>query len=123
MIRRSPRSTRTDTLFPDTTLVRSERTLVGGQVQPSDVAELKAAGVAMIVNNRPDDGEPGQPSSAGVEEAARAAGLDYRHFPVGSSGLSATQVQALGGVLNASDGRSEEHTPDLTSLRRNSYAV
>src|SRR3546814_17569389 len=82
-----------------------ERTLVGGQVQPSDVAELKAAGVAMIVNNRPDDEEPGQPSSAEVEEAARAAGLDYRHIPVGSSGLSANQVQAMGEVLDRSEER------------------
>src|SRR3546814_6169702 len=59
----------------------------------------------MIVNNRPDDEEPGQPSSAEVEEAARAAGLDYRHIPVGSSGLSANQVQAMGEVLDDSDGK------------------
>src|SRR3546814_6862871 len=120
MIRRSPRSTRTDTLFPDTTLVRSERTLVGGQVQPSDVAELRAAGVAMIVNNRPDDEEPGQPSSAEVEEAARAAGLDYRHIPVGSSGLSANQVQAMGEVLDDSDGKVLAFCRDRKSTRLNS---
>src|SRR3546814_9182734 len=59
----------------------------------------------MIVNNRPDDEEPGQPSSAEVEEAARAAGLDYRHIPVGSSGLSANQVQEMGEVLDDSDGK------------------
>ena len=70
-------------------------TLVAGQVQPSDMAELEAAGVTMIVNNRPDDEEPGQPSSAEVEAAARAAGIAYRHIPVGSSGLSANQVQAM----------------------------
>src|SRR3546814_14423202 len=37
MIRRPPRSTRTDTLFPDTTLVRSHAR-PGGPVAPRDIA-------------------------------------------------------------------------------------
>ncbi len=88
-------------------LLRSldEHTIVGGQVSPSDMAELKAAGVTMVVNNRPDDEEPGQPSSADIEAAARAAGLDYRHIPVGSSGLSAHQVQAMGEAIDQAKGK------------------
>jgi uncharacterized protein (TIGR01244 family) len=78
-------------------------TFVSSQVQPNDLAQAKAAGVTMIVNNRPDDEEAGQPSSAEMEAAARAAGLDYRYIPVGS-GFSANQVQAMAAALEEAEG-------------------
>ena len=80
-----------------------DETYVAGQVRPDDMAAIRASGVAMVVNNRPDDEEPGQPSAAEVEAAARAAGLDYRYVPVGS-GFSANQVQAMGEALDAAGG-------------------
>ncbi len=58
------------------------RTLVGAQIQPGEVAELADAGVTLIVNNRPDGEDPGQPLSADIEAAARAAGIRYRHIPI-----------------------------------------
>lgn len=82
-----------------------ESTIVGGQVFPSDMEALKAAGVTMVVNNRPDDEEPGQAGSAEIEAAARAAGFGYRHIPVGHSGLSANQVQAMAEAIDAAGGR------------------
>ena len=54
---------------------------VAGQIDTNDIAEAVAQGVRRIVNNRPDQEEPGQPSSAGLEAAARAAGMDYIHAP------------------------------------------
>src|SRR3546814_10739495 len=86
MIRRPPRSTRTDTLFPYTTLFRSAR------------------------------------RHAGTFIAARAG----RALP----DPSATQSGAVAGAATASQGilpprgvRSEEHTSELQSLMRISYAV
>ena len=58
---------------------------VSGQIAPADVAEAAALGVTLIVNNRPDGEEPGQPSGAEIEAAAVAAGLEYRHIPVSVS--------------------------------------
>jgi uncharacterized protein (TIGR01244 family) len=75
-----------------------ERVLVAGQIFPEDLPELKAAGVTAIVNNRPDDEEPGQPSSAQMEAAARAAGLDYRHIPI-AGGFAPEQVEAMAEAL------------------------
>src|SRR3546814_5800019 len=77
MIRRPPRSTRTDTLFPYTTLFRS----------------LPAAGAAGGVRGR----------------VAGAAGPFA--FPAGP-------IARYGDTR-----RSEEHTSELQSLMRNSYAV
>ena len=59
-----------------------DRTLVSGQITPDDVAELRGHGVTMIVNNRPDGEDPGQPRGAEIEAAAKQAGIEYRHVPI-----------------------------------------
>lgn len=56
--------------------------LVSGQITTDDLTAAAARGVTRVVNNRPDDEEPGQPSSAEIGTAARDAGLDYIHAPV-----------------------------------------
>ena len=53
------------------------------QLAPDDMAGIKAAGFASVINNRPDyEGGVSQPTSAELAEAAQAAGLAYRHLPV-----------------------------------------
>ena len=81
-----------------------EKVLVAGQIAPDAMPALAAAGVRMIVNNRPDHEEPGQPLSAEIEAAARAAGLDYRHIPV-AGGLSPEQIEAMAEALGAGEGK------------------
>lgn len=76
----------------------SETVFVSGQIQASDVAELAASGVTVIVNNRPDGEEPGQPPGAEIEAAARAAGLDYVHIPI-SDAFPNDKVAAVGEAL------------------------
>ena len=71
-----------------------ERTLVNGQISPDDVAELKAIGVTLIVNNRPDGEDVGQPESDDIEAAAKAAGIDYRHVPI-ARGLGPSDIEAM----------------------------
>src|SRR3546814_2250854 len=89
MIRRPPRSTRTDTLFPYTTLFRSG-------------FELEA-------------------------QAKIADGLDafanygYTHSRIKAYGVDPTQVGNWTPYVPKE--RSEEHTSELQSLMRNSYAV
>jgi uncharacterized protein (TIGR01244 family) len=55
---------------------------VSPQLSVADVAEAKAKGFTTIVNNRPDGEAPDQPTSAQIEAAAKAAGLNYIHIPV-----------------------------------------
>jgi uncharacterized protein (TIGR01244 family) len=76
-----------------------ERVIVAGQISASDLAEARRHGVTMIVNNRPDGEEPGQPTSAEIEEAAEAAGLDYRHIPV-ARGIGPAQVEEMMSALS-----------------------
>ena len=55
---------------------------VSGQITPAEVAEIAAAGYRVLVNNRPDGEEPGQPASDDIAAAARASGLEYHYLPV-----------------------------------------
>ena len=77
-----------------------ESMMVGGQLYPERVAGL---GVTLIVNNRPDHEEPGQPTSDEIEAAAKAAGIAYRHIPV-SGGFSQAQVTEMADALAAAEG-------------------
>jgi uncharacterized protein (TIGR01244 family) len=43
-----------------------DRTLVSGQIAPHEVAGLAEQGVTVLVNNRPDGEEPGQPMAADI---------------------------------------------------------
>ena len=75
-------------------------TLVAGQIAPADIAALKAQGVTMIVNNRPDGEDVGQPTSAVIEAATRDAGLDYRHVPI-ARGMGPSSVEAMRSAMHA----------------------
>ena len=55
---------------------------VAGQISPEQVAQIADAGFKVLVNNRPDGEEAGQPASAQIEAAAVSAGLEYHHLPV-----------------------------------------
>src|SRR3546814_11135125 len=94
MIRRPPRSTRTDTLFPYTTLFRSEEAWFGDY--PPDFFDF------IVIDECHRGG-------ANAESEWRAI---MEHFaPAVQLGLTATPL------------RSEEHTSELQSLMRISYAV
>ena len=71
-----------------------EKTLVDGQIAPADIETLKAMGVTLIVNNRPDGEDSNQPTSDEIEAAAREAGLDYRHVPI-ARGLGPSDIEAM----------------------------
>src|SRR3546814_5877143 len=104
MIRRPPRSTRTDTLFPYTTLFRSaaadQRRTEGSPACQQARLRLSAAdGVLRL-------GRHG-PARVGPEDTRDRRGVDLGRVPWrGQHGA-----------------RSEEHTSELQSLMRSSYAV
>src|SRR3546814_5404378 len=93
MIRRPPRSTRTDTLFPYTTLFRSKARFVSMSIRSS------ASRPWYIARRQVAAG----PAPSGLLPALRGT----------SQRRNRSERKA----------RSEEHTSELQSLMRNSYAV
>src|SRR3546814_7504470 len=113
MIRRPPRSTRTDTLFPYTTLFRSrsgisEVTL--RQIVATGRVNSYVTAIALeIATDRQIDAD------AITTLETKGAQL-YRREP-------ARSLLMLSFEQGVSMARSEEHTPELQSLMRISYAV
>src|SRR3546814_9951522 len=95
MIRQPPRSTRTDTLFPYTTLFRSCRHQVADRPDTEYAGRTRRRGGA---GRRRAAGDAGRPDHLRHPDATHAP-KPFRH------------------------GRSEEHTSELQSLMRISYAV
>src|SRR3546814_4922619 len=95
MIRRPPRASRTDTLFPYTTLFRSLRSL---RAQPAQPRKALADDTRLVTGCDPSCAERTARTFSGLPHLRRC-------------------TRSLG------SGRSEEHTSELQSLMRNSYAV
>lgn len=74
---------------------------VAPQLTPEAMAELARLGFRSVVNNRPDfEHGPDQPTSAAIEEAARAAGLEYRFLPVNGAYQSPEEIAAFAKMLD-----------------------
>lgn len=73
---------------------------VAEQLQPTDMGTLAATGFHTVICNRPDNEGEGQPSSAEMQAAAEASGLDYHYLPVISGKISDTDVAAFRELLN-----------------------
>jgi sulfide:quinone oxidoreductase len=72
---------------------------VMGQIFAVDIPVLRAAGFRTIINNRPDDEEPGQPTAAETQAAVEKAGLIYIHQPFATNQLSIPVAEALAAAL------------------------
>src|SRR3546814_5186151 len=104
MIRRPPRSTRTDTLFPYTTLFRSHTAyprLESGRFDRRPLRPLISAKIAAL------SGGAKCPSPSQLRQGRSIAGT---YLPSNEE-------------TKPSERRSEEHTSELQSLMRISYAV
>ena len=80
-----------------------DRMLVSGQIAPHQVAELAAGGVTMLVNNRPDGEEAGQPLAAEIEAAAAQAGIAYRFVPI-LRGIGPADIDAMDEAIDQCGG-------------------
>src|SRR3546814_12235706 len=117
MIRQPPRSTRTDTLFPYTTLFRS--------ALPADFAEVEAAGLLLpdlLTTGRVRHWLDRLPTPDIERFLAHAGEPELIAAMVRYSFLTQAYVWGEGEPSRRLP-RSEEHTSELQSLMRISYAV
>src|SRR3546814_10496421 len=110
MIRRPPRSTRTATLFPYTTLFRSPGGLARPAGQPLPLRALR----------RDDRGSQGPRPSECLEAMPKRT--DIQSILIIGAGPIVIG-QACEFDYSGAQASSEEHTSELQSLMRNSYPV
>ncbi|MGH6786549.1 MAG: TIGR01244 family sulfur transferase [Novosphingobium sp.] len=82
----------------------SETVFASPQIGLAEIAAAKAQGIALIVNNRPEDESEDQVPGAEIAAAAEAAGIAYRAIPVGHAGFSEPQVAAMAEALAEAQG-------------------
>src|SRR3546814_6391404 len=129
MIRRPPRATRTDTLFPYTTLFRSK--VEGARVLDRLTRARRLDHFVLFSTSASLIGNAGQANHAAANafldtlaRARRASGLPGLSVNWGAWGdVGAVAEGAYAAAMAARGVRSEEHTSELQSLMRNSYAV
>jgi uncharacterized protein (TIGR01244 family) len=80
-----------------------DKVMVSGQIAPHEVAELVAQGVTVLINNRPDGEEPGQPLAADIEAAAAEANIPYHFVPI-IRGIGPADVEEMQKALREAEG-------------------
>src|SRR3546814_3097099 len=116
MIRRPPRSTRTDTLFPYTTLIREVDGEGGAGGEKAGAEKARAEDANGKTARHRDDGEM---AARPVNAQHGDASFTLLHLHQRDDGALWHRWQINAG----SRLRSEEHTSELQSLMRISYAV
>src|SRR3546814_14225144 len=123
MIRLPPRSTRTDTLFPYTTLFRSDHDLAG--LRPAERGDQRHGQDqqrqqrAQARDQQLAAGAEGQHDLVGLREQPREQVLERLR----RSEHACLPARSIPWAPRGATGRSEEHTSELQSLMRISYAV
>jgi uncharacterized protein (TIGR01244 family) len=82
----------------------AENFWVSPQIAAADLESAKSRGVTLVINNRPDGEEPGQPRGAEIEAAAKALGLAYVAIPVGPMGVTPEHLDAFEKAVAANKG-------------------
>lgn len=74
---------------------------VSPQIDLQDIQALKAQGIEVVINNRPDGEADDQPTSAQMKAAVESAGLEYVYNPVDLKALSEKEVQTQSALISS----------------------
>ncbi|MFC3854020.1 TIGR01244 family sulfur transferase [Salinispirillum marinum] len=77
----------------------SPKYAVSPQIRLEDIAALKADGFKVVISNRPDGEEAGQPTAAQIKAACEEAGLAFYHCPMQGPSVNPDDVEVLRGLL------------------------
>lgn len=84
-----------------TEIVRLDDTVfVAGQIAPSDIADIAAHGIKLVINNRPDGEDPvSQPAAAELEQEAARHGLRFVNIQFASAHIAPDHTARLAEIL------------------------
>lgn len=82
-----------------------DTTTVAPQIRLDDIADIAAAGFSVVMCNRPDGEDPGQPDWETVSAACRAAGLAAEYVPQSGRHPTNYAIERFADVLAATDGK------------------
>ena len=77
---------------------------VSPQIAVEEVPAIAAAGISLVICNRPDDEVPPPLQRKALETAVRGAGMDFVYIPVVNGGLTLDQVAEQASAIGAAEG-------------------
>ena len=81
-----------------------DRVSLAPQIQVNDLVLIKNKGFETIINNRPDNEVPNQPSDNEISVRAKEQGLSYFYIPISPSGISAENIEQTIMALEQTEG-------------------
>ncbi|WP_419695628.1 bifunctional sulfur transferase/dioxygenase Blh [Mesorhizobium muleiense] len=87
----------------------TDKLWIAPQPSKDDLAEAARQGISAIINNRPDDEEPAQPSAAENRQTAEELGMDYIHIPIMPGQFQEGEVRDFQKALAEAGGRVLAH--------------
>ena len=88
---------------------------VSHQIDTDDIERAAKNGIGMIINNRPDGEEGGQPTNASLAEAAEKQGVRWVHIPVVGGQLTMEGIEQM--ALALKDGEDQKGGKTLAFCR------
>ena len=81
-----------------------DRVSFSAQIRLNDLLLIKNQGFKTIINNRPDNEAPNQPSDNEISDRAKEQGLSYFYIPISPSGISAENIEQTIIALERTEG-------------------
>lgn len=81
-----------------------DKVAVSAQIALDDIGELAKQGYRLLICNRPDGEDEGQPPYDAMAAAARAAGMETAFLPVTSAMIGVEPARAFADAVAGSDG-------------------
>ena len=82
---------------------------VASQMTTTDVQEAANQGFTVIINNRPDNEETGQPLASEIEAFALKLGIQYIHQPVVGSNITTNDIATFAKLIEDTPGKLLAH--------------
>ena len=82
----------------------SDRYSVATQIRPADVEHFAEQGFKIVICNRPDGEDPGQPSAESIREACEQQGIEFHMIPMSGRWVSEDTVDRFLEILDRADG-------------------
>lgn len=82
----------------------NERLSVATQIRCSELRDIANQGYKTIINNRPDNEEPNQPTSESLAKDAKRFGLAYFPLPVTGDNITDDQVEQFDNIVENQNG-------------------
>ena len=82
----------------------SDRYSVAAQIEPADIEIIAGQGFTIVICNRPDGEDPGQPSAESIREACDEQGIEFHMIPMSGRWVGEDTVDRFLEVMKNADG-------------------